>query len=95
MRGLERALKGDAVEFAVVDPDEAGLDPYPFVYVNEDGSARELTLDERAYLQTPFHPADGGRPWVKRDYDERNGWGKLAGFCPRFAVPESVAIESA
>ena len=81
------------MEYAVVDPEDARLDPYPIVYVNEDGSAREVTLDERMVLQTPFHPADGGRPWVKGSYDQRDGWGKLAGFCHRSAIPDDVSID--
>jgi hypothetical protein len=39
-----------------------------FVYVHDDGSARELTTHEAEYLATAFDPADGGRPYIKTRY---------------------------
>jgi hypothetical protein len=47
-----------------------------YVYVNEDGTARELHPNERQYLETEFLPGDGAAPHVKRSYTERNGWVK-------------------
>ena len=41
-----------------------------FVYVEEDGSARELSAEERDYLNTEFQGADGGRPYIKCWYRE-------------------------
>ena len=73
--------------FAIVAPDEARQDPYPYVWVNRDGSARELHPKERSYLETPFEGADGGRPYVKRAYETKDGWGSLAGFLPRAKLP--------
>lgn len=35
------------------------------VYVNEDGSVRELTEAEKKYVDTEFSPLDGARPYVK------------------------------
>ena len=51
-RGISRHRRGD--EYAVVEPAEATIDPYLYVYVNQDGSARELHPDERSYLETYF-----------------------------------------
>ena len=42
-----------------------------YVYVNEDGTARELHPNERQYLETEFLPGDGAAPHVKRSYAER------------------------
>ncbi|HUQ27183.1 MAG TPA: hypothetical protein VM051_01235 [Usitatibacter sp.] len=58
-----------------------------FVFVNEDGSVRELTAEEAAFLNTEFHPADSGRPYIKSGYNARTPDGRLKGFLPRSEVP--------
>src|ERR1700683_5388526 len=45
-------------EYALVDTDKLPAGPYPYLFVNADGSARELHPKEREHLETPFHPAD-------------------------------------
>jgi hypothetical protein len=74
-------------------PDPSG--PFPFVYIEEDGTARELAPDEREYLSTEFHPADGGRPYVKSRYRERTPDGRLAGFLPRVFLPARTTVRPA
>lgn len=64
-----------------------------FVYVNQDGSVRELSRDERDYLSQDFHPADGGRPYVKSSYKSQDGWGSISGFLPRKRVPGGIVVE--
>ena len=64
-----------------------------FVYVNQDGSVRELSPDERAYLSQDFAPGDGGRPYIKASYDSTDGWGSVSGFLPRREVPRQVTVE--
>lgn len=73
-------------------PAEAG---FPYVYVNDDGSARELTLSEQEYLNTKFYGADGGRPYIKLHYGSRtpNGW--LRGFLKRRRLPPKIFIDPA
>ena len=66
---------------------------YPFVFVNEDGSVREVTILERLYLQTKYSGGDGERPNIKTKYSEKNGWGKISGFCYRKAVPGNIEIQ--
>jgi hypothetical protein len=73
--------------FPIVAANEAKSNPYPYVYVNEDGSVRELHPTERAELETPFSPLDGNRPYVKHSYDQKDGRKSLAGYCRRFAIP--------
>ncbi|MGD0897160.1 MAG: hypothetical protein ABR915_04945 [Thermoguttaceae bacterium] len=80
---------------ALVSPGDVSLVPYPYVYINEDGSARELHSKEREYLETPFGPGDGARPYVKFRYEDRDGWGSLAGFCARSEVPSGALIAAA
>jgi len=68
---------------------------FPYVYVNDDGSARELTAEEQQYLRTEFHPADGGRPYVKSRYGSRTPDGRLSGFLPRRRLPSRVVVQPA
>lgn len=70
-------------------PGEPG---FPFVYVNLDGSARELSPDERAYVSKDHHGADSGRPYIKSSYEELDGWGNLSGFLPRRHLPSGMDI---
>jgi len=81
--------------YAVVSATEAGQVPYPYTYVNHDGTARELHAAERQYLEQPFIPADGGRPYVKSTFDARDGWGSVKGFLHRSKLPHGLFIESA
>lgn len=81
--------------YAEVDREQALVEPYPFVFVQKDGTARELHQSEREYLQTPFYPADGGRPYVKSTYEQQNGWGNSEGFLERVKVPPQIEIQPA
>jgi hypothetical protein len=67
-------------------------DGYQYVWVEEDGSAREVTADERVYLETEFHPADGARPYIELRYESLNGRGSIAGFLPRRQLPKKIVI---
>jgi len=48
------------------------MQPYPYIYVNADGTARELHAGERAYLETEFKGGDGAMPHIKDSYEKRN-----------------------
>jgi len=78
--------------FRIVSEADAKLMPYPFVFVCDDGTARELHAKEREYLETPFDPCDGGRPYIKGTYEQKNGWGKIHGFCKRDALPCNLHV---
>ena len=69
--------------------------PYPYIYVNADGTARELHAAERAYLEKEFKGGDGAMPYIKDSYDERNGWGELSGYLKRKALPTGTAVADA
>jgi hypothetical protein len=81
--------------YVVVDTAAASLEPYPYVFVENDGSVRELHFEERKYLETPFSPFDGGRPYIKEDYESRDGWKSIKGFCPRAKIPDGMRIAGA
>ncbi len=63
-----------------------------FVYVNQDGSVREPSPAEQAYLSDEFSGGDSGRPYVKERYESRDGWGSLSGFIERRNVPADIAV---
>jgi hypothetical protein len=71
------------------------MQPYPYVYVDADGTARELHAAERAYLETEFKGGDGAMPYVKDSYEERNGWGELKGYLGRAALPAGMPVADA
>jgi hypothetical protein len=72
-----------------------GVRGYPWVYVEDDGSVRELVAGEREYLETPFYGGDGNRPYVKWFYSTRTPDGRLRGFLRRSRVPRRTAIAPA
>jgi hypothetical protein len=65
------------------------------VWINDDGSARELTDTEKKYVDAEFSPFDGARPYIKSHYQKRNGWGELHGFLLRRDVPQGLPIAPA
>jgi hypothetical protein len=71
------------------------MQPYPYIYVNADGTARELHAGERVYLETPFKGGDGAMPYVKDSYEERNGWGEMSGYLERAALPAGRPVADA
>jgi len=81
--------------YAFVSAEEAAQDPYPYAFVNEDGTARELHATEREYLERPFIPFDGGRPYVKSAFDARDGWGSIKGFLQRSKLPFGLLVAPA
>jgi hypothetical protein len=92
---LWRSRQAPLDGYAIIEKSLSGVDPYPYVYVNADGSARELHPDERDYLETRFRPGDGNRPYVKRDYSQKNGWGEVTGFIERAHLPKDTVIHVA
>jgi hypothetical protein len=68
---------------------------YPYIYVNADGTARELHASERRYLETEFSGGDGAAPYIKDSYDELNGWGELKGYLNRSLLPARTPIHGA
>lgn len=68
-------------------------DTSEYIYVNQDGSARKLSDSERNYLSKQFAPTDGGRPYIKANYESRDGWGSLSGFLPVSKLPSDVIVQ--
>jgi hypothetical protein len=68
---------------------------YPYIYINADGTARELHAGERAWLETEYKGGDGAMPYVKDRYEERNGWDELNGYLKRAALPAGMPVADA
>ena len=66
---------------------------FEYVYINEDGSVRELYEDEIEYLNQNFSPADSGRPYIKYRYFSKTADNKIWGFIPRKRVPKHIDIK--
>ena len=72
---------------------ETKEEKFEYVYVENDGTVRELDNQEIEYLQTKFEPTDGARPYIKNSYDQLTpGSKKILGFLHRSKVPENVKI---
>ena len=65
---------------------------FEFVYVENDGTVRELDKEEIDYLQTEFEPTDGARPYIKSNYDQLTPDKKILGFLHRSKVPKEMEI---
>ncbi len=65
------------------------------IYVNDDGSARELTDVEKEYVDTDFLPFDGARPYMKSRYEQRTPSGALRGYLQRSLLPPDVPVKPA
>jgi hypothetical protein len=70
-------------------------EPYPYIYVNADGTARELHPEERQYLETEFSGGDGAAPHIKESYAERNGWDEVTGYLERSKLPDGMQTQEA
>ena len=67
---------------------------FRYVYVNGDGSARELTPDEQVYLNTEFSGGDGARPYIKFRYESLTPDGRISGFLERRQLPTRIEIQT-
>lgn len=53
--------------FRAIKPKE---NRFKFVQFEENGKIRELYAEEIEYLSEKFHPNDGGRPYIKTNYED-------------------------
>jgi len=93
--GLHSLFQHEPGGFAIVSGDDVGADPYPYVYVNHDGSVRELHKSEREYLETRFLGADGARPYVKWRFKQKTAGGDMSGFLRRSKLPRRISVSPA
>jgi hypothetical protein len=63
-----------------------------FVFVEDDGTARELTEDQKDHLNTEYYGADGNRPYIKGRYGQRTPDGKIGGYLKRRKLPRQISV---
>lgn len=69
-------------------------DGFEYVYVNDDGTVRELYDHEIEYLKEEFHPTDGARPYIKSRYSSVAPDKRMSGFIQRNRIPKKVSIQN-
>ena len=78
-----------AIRLRARRPKEPGFE---YVFDEDGGEVRELSLEEQEYLTRPFLPGDGSAPYVKDLYESFSPAGSRRGFIARRRVPASVVI---
>ena len=73
-------------------PEEDGFE---YVFVNDDGSVREVTEVERRRLTSEYPENDSRCPYIKLRYESRDDQGRRRGFLRRRQLPVGVRIEAA
>ncbi len=73
-------------------PEEEG---FAYVYIEDDGSAREVTEVERRRLTAEYGEGDSRRPYIKLRYESRDAQGSRRGFLRRRQLPPDVPIREA
>ena len=76
--------------FSIISSQEAKIEPYLFVYVEDSGAYRELSIEDKQYLEEKFDPTDGNRPYVKSRYHSKTPDGKMRGFLKRTKLPKGL-----
>jgi hypothetical protein len=66
---------------------------FEFIYVDDDGAARELTDAEKRRLGAEYARDDSRRPYIKLRYESRDDLGRRRGFLKRRQLPAGVPIE--
>ena len=77
-------------KYAIVSSKESKKDPYPYIYITDEGSFRELTDEEKEDLECEYDPCDGARPYIKENYRQRDGWGSISGYLRRKSLPKGI-----
>ena len=74
-------------------PRRAQDDGFEYVYVDDDGCARELTDAEKSRVSAAFGRDDSRRPYIKLRYESRDDQGRRRGFLKRRQLPAGVPVE--
>ena len=82
-----------ALRFSIQIRPRRGREPgFEYIYVEDDGSARELNTAERECISAEFLPGDGARPYIKLRYEELTPDGRLSGFLRRRRLPKGITV---
>ncbi|MHB8843139.1 MAG: hypothetical protein ACYC7L_00145 [Nitrospirota bacterium] len=62
---------------------------FKYVYVNQDGSVREVSPEERRHL---LYDVGHDGPVFKGRYESRDAWGSQSGYIKRRRIPSRISI---
>ena len=65
---------------------------FDYVFVDDDGNARELNAEEEEQLSTAFLPEDERQPYIKPQYKSLSPDGRLRGFLRRRQLPKGAYV---
>ena len=65
---------------------------FDYVYVDDDGSARELNALEREYATTALFPNEDADLYIKPRYESLTRDGRLRGYLRRSQLPRQIPV---
>jgi hypothetical protein len=65
---------------------------FDYVYVNDDGSVRELKKEEEDKLSALFFVGDEAEDYIKPRYEALNPLGRSNGYLKRHQLPNRAAV---
>jgi hypothetical protein len=65
---------------------------FDYVYVDDDGNARELNAEEEEHVTTALFPDDEVRFYIKPRYESLGPDGRLRGYLRRRQLPRKVSV---
>jgi len=68
---------------------------FDYVYVDDDGNARELTASEEEYVTTALFPNEDAEQYIKPHYESLTHDGRLRGYLRRRQLPRQTPIAPA
>ena len=68
---------------------------FDYVYVDDDGSVRELTTDEEEFFNTAVFPSGDADRFIKSDYEALTADGRVAGYIQRRRLPREIHVAPA
>jgi len=68
---------------------------FDYVYVDDDGNARELDADEYEYVTTALFPNEDADQIIKPRYDSLTRDGRLHGYLRRRQLPSRIRVAAA
>ena len=65
---------------------------FDYVYVDDNGNARELNAAEEEYVTTAIFPNDDADQYIKSGYESVTPDGRLRGYLRRRQLPRQIPI---
>lgn len=65
---------------------------FDYVYIDDNGNARELTSDEEEYVTTAIFPDNDADRYIKSRYETLTSDGRFSGYLRRRQLPSEIPI---